>query len=198
MLWFCAPSCDHYKQGWYLDQRWYSASETLVSPLLLFCWLDIPEAEITTWLPSPLASAVLWRELWPPWTRGSLWLSGMNSYQLDFLSAVDSRLGSQAGHLYLCVHCHISSHNRLTLTCQDLMNSSCPLPLHPPAFPENFLPLLAHCFLQPHALWRWGHGQSVLLLQKALKLSTLRSTLSPAFYFVIPEPGIDTWVVEAL
>lgn len=144
ILWFCVPSCDHYKQRWYLGLRvrGRAGAGMLVSPLLLFCWLDIPEAEITTWLPSPLASAVLWRELWPPWTRGSLWLSGINRYQLDFLSAVDSRLGSQAGHLYLCVHCHLSIHNSLTLTCQDLMNSWCPLPLHPPSFPENFLPLI--------------------------------------------------------
>lgn len=35
---------------------------TLVSQLL-FCWLEIPEAEITTAVPAPLASAVLWEDV---------------------------------------------------------------------------------------------------------------------------------------
>lgn len=136
----------------------------------------IPVAELSTILPAPLASAVLWREVWSPWARGSL--VGIWNQQITAWPLLSSRLKvgiTLVSSLWL-LWCHLSAENRLKLTCQDLIIHHvpflCPLQL------SLWLSSLCHyhCCSSSHRHSEVGVMVRVSsALQKALRLFSVRS-----------------------
>lgn len=117
--------------------------------LVLFCWLEVHEAEITSFACTFGLCCLMGRHglhrQGEPW-----WASSINIAAWPFLS---SRLS------HLLIICHLSAHNNLKVTCWNSVHHVTP------TFPESYLlPLLPLLFFQPCARWRWG---VVSLLQPA-------------------------------